>query len=278
MPNRGRRSPAARQTGPFAGGRLPNDGVVRARAFGIRYRMEIRITTFRMAQPRNLLTLGIALAAAGAIAGALLGGPWLWLHYLCKPLATVLLLVLAIKAVAPVSARYQFTVIAGLLFSLVGDICLMWPTDLFLFGLVAFLLAHLCYISVFVSDSTTPTRLTSIGAFALFGAANLAGLLPRLESAMRVPVLVYVVALILMAGLAVARARSLCAAAQPRSALAGSARTAAIGATLFVISDTLLAWNRFGGGIPLASLWVLGSYFTAQWYIARSVDLQAAGN
>ncbi|MEO6519950.1 MAG: lysoplasmalogenase family protein, partial [Pseudoxanthomonas sp.] len=70
-------------------------------------------------------------------------------------------------------------------------------------------------------------------------------------------------------------ARSLHAREGMTAATATSARLAAIGALFFVISDTLLAWNRFGGGIHLAPLWVLGTYFVAQWYIARSVDLQA---
>lgn len=231
------------------------------------------MTSFRPA-----LTFAIAAAALGAIAGALLGGPWIWLHYACKPLATLLLMLLAARAAVPLSARYRGTILLGLGFSLLGDIFLMLPMDLFLAGLGAFLLAHLCYMSAFFAGSDARTRLVSIALFAVFGVANLAGLLPRLENAMRVPVIAYVVALLLMAGFALARGRSLRAREGAASAVAVSARLAAIGAALFVVSDTLLAWNRFGGGIPLASLWVLATYFIAQWYIARSVDLQAGGN
>lgn len=231
-----------------------------------------------MTSPRPVLTFAIAATAVGAIAGALLGGPWIWLHYACKPLATVLLLLLAARAVAPVSARYRGTILLGLGFSLLGDIFLMLPVDLFLAGLGAFLLAHLCYMGAFFSATDARTRLVSIVPFAVFGVANLIGLLPRLESAMRMPVIAYVIALLLMAGFALARARSLRAREGAASTVAASARLAAIGAALFVISDTLLAWNRFGGGIPLASLWVLATYYLAQWHIARSVDLQARGN
>ena len=231
-----------------------------------------------MTSPRPVLTFAIAAAAVGAIAGALLGGPWIWLHYACKPLATVLLLLLAVRAMSPVSARYRGTILLGLGFSLLGDIFLMLPVDLFLAGLGAFLLAHLCYMGAFFAGTDARTRLVSIVPFAVFGVANLIGLLPRLESAMRMPVIAYVIALLLMAGFALARARSLRAREGAASAVAASARLAAIGAVLFVVSDTLLAWDRFGGGIPLASLWVLATYFSAQWYIARSVDLQAGGN
>lgn len=45
----------------------------------------------------------------------------------------------------------------------------------------------------------------------------------------------------------------------------------AIGGALFVLSDGLLAWDRFASPLPLAPLWVLSSYWAAQWCIARSV-------
>ena len=220
----------------------------------------------------------VAATAVGAIAGALLGGPWLWLHFACKPLATALILALAVRAALPVSSRYRMLVCVGLLFSLAGDVFLMLPGDRFLAGLGAFLVAHLFYLAAFYGRSNARVRLTSVGLFAVFDVVNLAGLLPLLDNALRVPVLLYVLALLLMAGFALARARSLHAREGMASATATSARLAAIGALFFVISDTLLAWNRFGGGIHLAPLWVLGTYFVAQWYIARSVDLQAGAS
>jgi uncharacterized membrane protein YhhN len=51
-----------------------------------------------------------------------------------------------------------------------------------------------------------------------------------------------------------------------------SARLAAIGAVLFMVSDSLLAWDRFAGGVPARALLVLGTYYAAQWCIARSVQ------
>ena len=85
---------------------------------------------------------------------------------------------------------------------------------------------------------------------------------------MRVPVLAYVVVLASMAALALARQwRS----PQPGAVEARSARWAAAGALLFVASDSLLAWDRFTGGLPLASVLVLSTYYGAQYAIARSV-------
>jgi uncharacterized membrane protein YhhN len=43
------------------------------------------------------------------------------------------------------------------------------------------------------------------------------------------------------------------------------------GALLFVISDAILAINRFRGGFTSANALILATYFAAQWFIASSV-------
>ena len=55
-------------------------------------------------------------------------------------------------------------------------------------------------------------------------------------------------------------------------ALPCSVRFAAAGGLAFVLSDSLLAWDRFGGGFPLAQPLILSTYWFAQWCIARSVQ------
>lgn len=215
-------------------------------------------------------TLPVAACALGAIAGALLGGPWIWLHYLCKPLATVLLLAMAARAALPVSRRYRVLVCTGLLLSLAGDVFLMLPVDLFVAGLVSFLLAHLCYIAAFAGGSSWPSRALALLAYAAVAAVNLAALLPHVPDALKPAVLAYVAVLVLMAALAGARGWSL-----RGSTLAKPASIAAIGGALFVLSDSLLAWDKFGGGIPKAALFVLASYYAAQWCIAHSVESEA---
>jgi uncharacterized membrane protein YhhN len=44
---------------------------------------------------------------------------------------------------------------------------------------------------------------------------------------------------------------------------------------MFMLSDSLLAWNRFHAAIPWATLWVLSTYYLALWWIARSVRSSA---
>lgn len=224
-----------------------------------------------MHRKHSLFAFSLVVIVGGAMVGALLGGWWIWLHYLCKPLATVLLLWSAWRVQAPVSARYRNWVVAGLALSLLGDICLMLPVDAFLAGLGAFLLAHVCYIAAFSTDSGWRSKALFMGLFGVVAVVNLAALWPRLEPAMRLPVLVYGSVLAGMAGVAWARWRDLKGGAAVTGQRYAAAR-AAQGGLLFVISDSLLAWDRFGGGIAWEPLWVLASYYAAQWCIAASVD------
>jgi alkylglycerol monooxygenase len=51
----------------------------------------------------------------------------------------------------------------------------------------------------------------------------------------------------------------------------------AAGAALFMVSDSLLATNRFALPLPLAQLWVLATYYAAQILIARHALASAPG-
>lgn len=210
----------------------------------------------------------ILLMAILAIVGAFFHGDGRWLHWLAKPVTTLLIAAIAWQVHDPARPFYRRAVLAGMLLSCLGDIALMLPMDAFVPGLVAFLLAHLCYIVAFREGLRAGRDLLAasilLGAFAVL---NVLGLWPYLPAPMRMPVLAYVVVLASMAVLALARQwRS------PQPAVeARSAPWAAVGALLFVASDSLLAWDRFAGGLPLASLLVLSTYYGAQYAIARSV-------
>lgn len=217
--------------------------------------------------PPRLLSVAILLSAVAAIAGARLGGDATWLLYVGKPLTTLLILGLAASAAPPVGRRYRVAVLAGMALSLVGDVLLMLPTDLFVPGLIAFLLAHLGYIAAFAPGSSAKARVAAGVVLALVAGANLAGLLPHIGADLKIPVLAYVAVLATMAALALARAWTPAIA----QALPRSARFAAAGGLAFVLSDSLLAWDKFGGGLPLAQPLILATYWFAQWCIARSV-------
>lgn len=211
----------------------------------------------------------VLLLAVLAIVGAFLPGEGRWLHWLAKPAATLLIAAMVWQTRPAGSPSYRRAVLAGMLLSCAGDIALMLPMDAFVPGLLAFLLAHLCYIVAFRDGLRAGRGL--LAAAVLLGAVavlNVMGLWPHLPAPMRTPVMAYVVVLASMAVLALARVWARPQAAEPEPC---SARWAAAGALLFVASDSLLAWDRFAGGLPLASLLVLSTYYAAQYAIARSV-------
>jgi uncharacterized membrane protein YhhN len=151
-------------------------------------------------------------------------------------------------------------IIAGLLFSLAGDIFLMLPTDRFVAGLVAFLLAHLFYSAAFASEISALMWWPLI-PFAIYGIVIYIILASSLGK-LKVPVLFYVVVILIMAWLAWERWSQ---------AGQGGALLASIGALLFIISDTILAIDRFRGTFKLSRASNLITYFAAQLLIAGSI-------
>ena len=221
-----------------------------------------------MTHPARRLLPFIIISALLAIAGAMLGGGWLLLHQVAKPLTTILILLAVWQTTPALSPRYRLLVLIGMVLSLAGDVLLMPPWDQFVSGLVAFLIAHLFFISAFAPGASHVARIVSLAIYAAIAAVNLHFLLPNLPPDLKVPVIAYVVVLVLMASLAGARAWSL----RREPALGAHARWAGIGGALFVLSDSLIAWDRFGGGVPLSWLAILSSYYAALWCIARSVQ------
>lgn len=211
----------------------------------------------------TLLLSPLILAAAVLAIRADYRGPR-WQHYLGKPLATALVFFLALSR-APGSTRtYALAILLGLLCSLAGDIFLMLPGDRFIAGLVSFLLAHVAYIVAFVTAPGARFTLQSSLTFLpliLYGAVVFGQLGPHLGS-LRLPVFVYLLVIVAMAW---------CALERWRVAQTVSTRLAALGALLFVLSDSALARNRFIGRFKLAQAIILGTYFMAQWLIALSI-------
>lgn len=180
--------------------------------------------------------------------------------YLLKPLTTILILAVAFALPAS-NPVYRGLVVAGLIFSLAGDIFLMLPRDLFLPGMISFFVAHLLYIAAFTHVTGWASASLALALPALFGVAVGWLLWPKL-GALRLPVLAYIAAILVMAWQAVGRWQTL---ATPAAA------SAALGALLFVASDTALAWDRFRRQFHLAPAVVLATYYTAQLLIAWSV-------
>ena len=216
----------------------------------------------------SLLPAAIMLSAVVAIASGI-GMLPVWLLFAAKPLTTVLLIVHAARRGADEPSARRW-ILAGLVLSLVGDVALLWPKEGFLPGLIAFLLAHLAYIVAFHARVRFAARWQPFALYAVIAALVLTVLWPGVPAALRVPVLLYVVCLASMAAQAAVVWLSMRGMAGERLAWSG-----AIGGALFLLSDALLAANRFATPLPLSSLLVLGSYWAAQWCIAGSLRERA---
>ncbi|MBN1563288.1 MAG: lysoplasmalogenase [Anaerolineae bacterium] len=181
-------------------------------------------------------------------------------EYIFKPLTMIWIILIAILADDPVSTTYQVLILLGLLASIVGDVMLIDPRR-FVYGLVSFLIAHIFYIIAFTAEGDASAPIWYIIPFALYGVAILRWLWPDLGE-MKVPVMIYVLAIMIMAWQAANRwievreTGPLCA---------------MIGAYLFVFSDSVLAVEHFRETWRTARILVLGSYFAAQWLIALSI-------
>jgi uncharacterized membrane protein YhhN len=213
---------------------------------------------------RRLLPFLGAIAALLAIASA----PWAldrpWLNFAFKPLATLCVIAWAALGRSDDGLVKRWIVI-GLVFSLVGDVALLWPVQGFLAGLVAFLLGHLSYLVALTRRVKFLASPPAFGAWAIVAASVLAGLWAGVPPELRAPVLVYVGALGAMA----AQATSVWLARRDGPDVARW-RAVAIGGALFVLSDAILATDKFVGGIPMPTLWNLSIYWVAQWLIARA--------
>lgn len=211
---------------------------------------------------RFVLIASIAFAALLAIRACYLDAARRWQVYLFKPLATLLVLALALSFLAS-PAAYRWAVAAGLVFSTAGDIFLMLARERFIAGLASFLLAHLCYLYAFSTGVPLgASPLLWLPYFAA-GGAVVAVAWRGLAPALRGPVIAYVAVITAMAGQAAGRWHAL--GGEP-------ALWAALGAALFVVSDSLLAINRFRVPFRAERALTLGSYWVAQTLIALSVS------
>jgi uncharacterized membrane protein YhhN len=168
----------------------------------------------------------------------------------------------------PVKAQTWLVRALGLCW--VGDVLLLYP-GLFVPGLVAFLVAHLCYLKLVTMDAKLLPSRSALLRCLLAGALMYSVLfLNGLPMDMRIPVGLYVAVIALMAAQAWGRRMQL--------QDSGSLLTA-VGATLFMLSDSVLAIDKFVSPLPYPGLWVMASYYAAQALIVtgmlRSLQAQA---
>jgi len=163
----------------------------------------------------------------------------------------------------PVPAYYYLLV--GLIFCLMGDVCLALPQKkAFMGGLVAFLVGHLLYILSF-SSLIPISHWFSPGLLIIVGLSTLIffWLRPHLKS-MLIPVLIYILVITIMASGAWA--------VFGKSSFQISGRALILtGAFCFYVSDLFVARQRFIKEEYRNRLFGLPLYYTGQFMLAFSI-------
>jgi uncharacterized membrane protein YhhN len=201
-----------------------------------------------------------------AIAAVLAVGDWAAvarrdkrLEYACKP-AALLALVLVALALDPENEARRAWFVAALVLSLAGDVFLMLPRDLFVAGLVSFLLGHVAYIVGLRVDGGSLGALAVAGAVvavvaAAVGSRVVAAVRRGPQRALTAPVVTYMVVISAMVACALATGNVL----------------AATGGALFFASDALIAWNRFVRPLVWAPVAIMVTYHLGQAGLATSL-------
>jgi alkenylglycerophosphocholine/alkenylglycerophosphoethanolamine hydrolase len=167
-------------------------------------------------------------------------------------------------------SRYGRWIGIGLLCSSVGDVLLeldnLNPTaGLFIPGLLAFLAAHVVYIVAFYQSHLDYKHVSAIAVpVAAFYLSINAVLLRKMERGLILPVLIYGLAISTMALLGTLRSFS------DKSCGRVSRYCCLIGSLVFVLSDSILAINKFAFPIQDAHFYIMVTYYFAQTYLAAS--------
>jgi uncharacterized membrane protein YhhN len=208
----------------------------------------------------NILPI-LALIFAG-LESLALWKQWRELEYVAKPAVMVCLFIWLYITTGLQGVAFWFGV--GIIFSLAGDVLLMLSLErMFVFGLLAFLLAHIAYLAGFQNELRT-VSFWSVLLLAII-AVNAVRLMRRIISAMRAkgqnrlvnPVIVYssVISVMLYAAMTTL--------SNP-AWKAGASLLVGLGAFLFYASDLILAWNKFVSPIKNGRMINIGLYHLGQ--------------
>lgn len=185
-----------------------------------------------------------------------------------KPLLMILL-VLGVASSKIRPAVFKYLLLAALFFSLLGDLFLLFDEAdslYFIGGLLSFLIAHLFYIVLFVKMKTILNPGSKINKRAVFFLLLYVGVLfvllyPKL-GALKIPVLLYA---LVLASMFITSLYACSLSIRWQNACI-------VGALLFLLSDSILALNKFQNPFPTASFLVMLTYGLAQLFIVLGVS------
>lgn len=197
-----------------------------------------------------------------------------WLNFITKPLIMPVIAFLFILASKGSDRTLKIRILSAILFSWAGDVILMFQEIeiWFIIGLLCFLIAQLLYLSAFLRPQFTVLAIPLIqktpliiSPFLVFGYLVFTQLRQNLGD-LKLPVLIYMLAILAMAIFALNRYGR----ASFRSFI-----MVFTGALLFVLSDLILAFNKFGEPIIWSGVWIMLTYISAQYLIALGTTVNS---
>jgi uncharacterized membrane protein YhhN len=189
-------------------------------------------------------------------------------HYATKPLLLLSLILFFLNQSNFLDKKTKFLTLSALLFSLLGDILLMFTSNtpnFFIGGLVAFLMAHIMYILVFLKKKNSNKKALFFTIVLLIYGLGIFYLLKDGLGDLLVPVIVYMLVILTMVITAFLRHDSV-------SKL--SYNLVFLGAVFFITSDSLLALNKFYEPFQYASILIMLTYAMAQFFIVLGLKKQ----
>ena len=198
------------------------------------------------------LTLAVLISAIFAIAYKQKQNKRMYAIF--KPLTTVLIIVIALIIHDKTASIYSQLMIVALLFSLIGDVFLL-NKKYFLHGLLAFLIAHVCFTLAFTSPFGFQWKGITLVPLVLIAGVYYNYLRKELKK-YSIPVFVYMTVLVIMNWQAI----NLYISSGEIHFLA-----LAIGSIVFSFSDSVLAFNKFKKPFKSAEILILSSYWISIW-------------
>jgi uncharacterized membrane protein YhhN len=183
---------------------------------------------------------------------------------LVKAFIMPLLMILLLQKLNLSDNRLNGIMFAGLIFSWAGDVILEFSkinADMFVAGLLCFLMAHIMYFTVFIAtpgkNSILGNQLWMLVPVLIYGIGLVSFLYADLAE-MKLPVIIYAIIILLMLSGAINRSEKV----NRRSYW-----LVLTGALLFVISDSAIAVNKFSLPFKSSGLVIMSTYAIAQYLI-----------
>ncbi|XP_031618085.1 lysoplasmalogenase-like protein TMEM86A isoform X2 [Contarinia nasturtii] len=178
----------------------------------------------------------------------------------CAPIVGLILFILLYGIDMTGALSYVHKILIALVFSCLGDALL--NHNYFVYGMCAFAVAQLFYIMAFGFE---PLKLW-IGIILYSAAVFL--LWRHLDSVVLIGLPIYTILLVTMCWRSLALLFFTAKVQNSKNIL----RTiCAIGSALFVLSDTMIAIDKFYAPIHNSSVWIMSTYYAAQFGITLSI-------